>query len=157
MKNLIFILLVVFMLSMTGLVQAQQAVDPMAGPEVWVTSVYNNSGTALSSGDIVVWNISSSTGDNDNYITTTTTEDTVLVAGIVYPESIGIGKTGSIAVRATGIKINKKEHVGTGGEICTGTVAGKAQLCSEVGDPNRIGFCTADDSADGCIAYISNL
>jgi len=39
-------------------------IDPKAGPEVWVTDAYNNSSSALSSGDIVIWDIDASTGDD---------------------------------------------------------------------------------------------
>jgi len=162
MKKYLYIFLtVMLLLSFTGLAQAQIAVDPKDGPEVWVTSVYNNSSSTVSRGDIVIWQISSSTGDNDNYITTTTTADTVLVAGIVYPADIATKKTGSIAVRATGIQVNTKGAPGAGAELCTSGTAGEAQTCSEAGDPNRVGFCTSanttSSSEGSCIAYISIL
>ena len=67
MKKFVIFLAILLLVSFTGMAESQLFVDPTAGPEVWVTSVYNNSGGALSAGSIVVWDIASSTGDNDNY------------------------------------------------------------------------------------------
>ena len=66
-----FLFSIVALLLMVGVASAASipgSIDPTAGPEVWVTDVYNNSGSTLDIGDVVVWEIDASTGDNDNYI-----------------------------------------------------------------------------------------
>ena len=160
MKKFVIFLAILLLVSFTGMAQAQLFVDPVAGPEVWVTSVYNNSGSSLSAGDVVIWDIASSTGDNDNYVTTTTAVDTTLIAGVVFPNSIGTGEIGSIAVRGAGIKVNTIAggSVAVGTSLCTGATAGSASVCSETGgDPNRIGFCTSANTGSSCTAFISVL
>jgi len=151
-------LAILLLLSFTGLVDAQKIVDTADGPEVWVTSVYNNSTSTISAGDIVVWDISSSTGDNDNYVNTTTTADTTLAAGIVWPADIAGKSIGSIAIRATGITVNTLGGTTVPTSLCTSGTTGRADACSEsAGDPNRVGYCTAADSSKSCVAYISVL
>src|SRR3990167_8649697 len=61
-------------------------------------TVYNNASADLDAGDVVVWDIDASTGDNDLYVTTTTTADTGLVAGVVWPDAITDGSEGSLVV-----------------------------------------------------------
>src|SRR3990167_6535385 len=56
--------------------------DTAGGANVRIP-VYNNSGADLDEGDVVVWDLGSATGDDDLYITTTTTADTGLVAGVI--------------------------------------------------------------------------
>lgn len=158
MKKLFFIFLAVFLLTASSAYAQGQAVDPKNGPEVWVTSVFNNSSSTVNAGDIVIWDIDDSAGDNDNYINTTTTADTSQVAGIVWPAAIAGKAYGSIATRAMGITVNTGYNApGAGSELCTSGVAGIAVTCSEIGDPNRVGFCTSARTNKTCVAYISVL
>jgi len=159
MKKFVIFLAILLLVSFTGVAQAQLFVDPEAGPEIWVTSVYNNSSSTITSGSIVIWDIDASTGDNDNYINTTTTADTTQVAGIVWPADILSKGKGSIVVRGTGITVTvtNSAGVGVGTELCTGGTAGTAHHCSESGDPNSVGFCTSANSSGTCVAYISAL
>ena len=82
----------------------QSSVEPKSvGPEVWVDSVYNASNTDFDAGDVVIWTIGDSTGDNDLWVTTSTASTGAannLIAGVVYPVAIVSGDIGSIAVWA---------------------------------------------------------
>jgi len=130
MKKFTFILVALLVVSFSGLAIAANvpgAVDPKNGPEVWITEVYNNT-TALTAGDVVVWDISSSTGDNDNYVTTTTTEDTQLVAGIVWPVGIAAADTGSIAIRGV-VDCDINGATSAGAILCTADTAGESKNC----------------------------
>lgn len=160
MKKFIIFLAILLLVFMTGLAQAQLFVDPDAGPEIWVTSVFNNSSSTISKGSIVIWDIDESTGDNDNYINTTTVVDTSQAAGIVWPVDILSKEIGSIVVRGTGITVivtTNTTGVQEGTQLCTSGTAGTAGHCSEIADPNNIGFCTSDNSGGTCVAYISAL
>jgi len=95
--------------------------------------VYNNSGSALDEGDVVVWDIGSSTGDNDLYVTTTTTANTGLVAGVVSEAGIAAASNGSIIVYGLA-KCDLVDGVAAGGLICTGTTAGGGDGCDAVTD-----------------------
>jgi len=100
MKRLLLITALVLLMAV-GFVYAaniSRVVDPQNQKEIWTTQVYNNAGKALTVGEVVVWEISASTGDNDNYVTVTTTADTAIVAGIVYPAGIADGENGTIAI-----------------------------------------------------------
>lgn len=145
MKRLYSIVFAILLaLSITGLAMAAvpQSVDPTAGPEVWTTTVYNNSGSTLDAGDVVVWDIGSSTGDNDNYVTTTTTADTFLVAGVVWPSDIAAVSIGSIAIRGI-VGVDLAQPLAAGSLICSGATAGGAQLCSSPADDvSAFGFVT---------------
>lgn len=121
-------------------------VDPDdGGPEVWVTSVYNNSSTTLDVGDIVIWDVDASTGDDDNWVTTTTTAGTHLAAGIVYPKDIAAGESGTIAIRGP-VQVDVMGVV-TDGKVCTSTEAAKATTCAGANDANSIGIATSATSA----------
>ena len=70
--------------------------DTAGGANVRIP-VYNNSETDLDEGDVVVWDLGSATGDDDLYITTTTTADTGLVAGVIA-SACAIGSDCSLIV-----------------------------------------------------------
>jgi len=92
--------------------------------------VYNNSGGALTEGAVVVWQIGSSTGDNDLYVTTTTTADTALVAGVVAQGGIASASSGAIVVYGMAQCDTGANSVGDGGQLCTSTQAGTGANCS---------------------------
>lgn len=102
MKKL-FVLLAI--LSFSGIAfgaSIPSVVSPADGPEVWTVEVYNDSGSALTSGSIVVWDYTdtdmSSIANRKMYVTTTTTVDDVACAGIVVSPSIAAGDVGAIAI-----------------------------------------------------------
>lgn len=139
--------------SMTGVVFAAnipEYIDPDdGGPEIWTTEVYNNSGAALDIGDIVVWDIGSSTGDNDNWVTTTTTADTFLVAGVVYPVGITTAATGTIAIKGpVSVDVITASATAAGQLICSSATAGSGANCTtQTGQAAAIGFTNAAASS----------
>jgi hypothetical protein len=100
------------------------------GAAYQVTPIYNNSGAALDAGDVVVWDIGNSTGDNDLYVTTTTTADTGIVAGVVL-SAIGIASEGSAVVWGFAQCDIGAQGVGDGGPICTSATTGGGDMCSD--------------------------
>src|SRR3990167_2626337 len=128
------ILFVLLSLVMAGQSFApEDATNPQTteGTAFTVVPVYNNSASTVSAGDIVIWDIDASTGDNDLYVNTTTTADTHLIAGIVYPGDIATNVTGAIVIY--GIVTVNTESVGdilTDTALCTSTTAGKVGSCA---------------------------
>jgi len=159
MKNL-FKLLFALLLVMGGVSQAfainiPGTENPKDGPAIWMTPVYNNSGSTLSAGDVVVWDIGSSAGDNDNYVTTTTTADTNLVAGVVYPAAISSGDTGYIATHGV-VAVNIASGGNSvGGVVCSSSTAAKAHNCGT--DANNFGIVTTAVSSGSANVYLKNL
>lgn len=102
--------------------------NPQDGHGVQAIPVYNNSGSDLDVGDVVVWDIGSSTGDNDAYVTTTTTADTHIVAGVVWHSTIATGETGSIAIYGL-VDCDSVDGIAAGGPICSSGTAGAARTC----------------------------
>ena len=96
--------------------------------------VYNNSGGALDEGDVVVWDIVSSTGDNDLYVTTTTTANTGLVAGVVSQGGIASASSGSIVVYGLAQCDLAPPGSAGGGLLCTSATAGAGANCTAVTD-----------------------
>lgn len=154
-----FILCLLAILLVSGVAFATsipQTEDPKAGPSVWLKPVYNNSGAALSAGDVVVWDIGNSTGDNDNYVTTTTTAGTYLVAGVVYPSGIAIADYGTIAVKgvvSTNVT-NGFQAAGGGAIACTSGTAGKAVACA-TSDAANFGFSTGAQSSGAALICVN--
>ena len=137
-------------LSVTGAVQAANITsffEPQQGiAEVWTTEVFFNYDVSLteslSAGDLVVWDIGSSTGDDNNWVVATSTADTFLVAGVVYPAAIGSGLAGSIAIRGI-VDVDVNGPVQVGDLLCSSTTLGEADNCSDAADDiNAFGFAT---------------
>jgi hypothetical protein len=130
------------------------SVNPKEGPEIWLTEVYNNSGSALDAGDVVVWDIASSTGDNDNYVTTTTTKDTALVAGVVYPAGISASASGSIAIRGVVDcdTLTAVDGLGASSFLCTSATAGDGKACTNTN--NAYAITTAASSSGSATCYV---
>jgi len=153
MKKLFLTLLAILLI--TGIASAAGIpyyVDAKTGPEVWITSVYNNSGGTLDVGDVVVWDISSSTGDNDNYVTTTTTASTFLVAGVVYPLDIAAANEGTIAIMGP-VAVDCASTVAAGERICSSGAAGEAtDVQCHVGD--AFGYALTASSSSSCMVNI---
>lgn len=96
------------------------------------TAVLNDSGGTLTSGTVVIWDTGA--GDPANaglgaYVTTTTTADSNLVAGVVHQSSIvdqGIGAIQIYGAREV-LHANSTDRQGTvGGAVGTTTVAGQS-------------------------------
>ena len=98
------------------------------GPVTCIESVYNNSGGTLDAGDVVIWDMEQSTGDNDNWVTTTTTADTYHVAGVVL-DDITAGTSGTIVTRGfVAVDVAGGLNV-VDGLACTSVIAGSARTC----------------------------
>lgn len=145
MKKLFLLLLAVLLIAGTAwAISFPGSEDAEEGPYVWTVPVYNNSGASLSVGTLVVWQFTSSTGDDDNYVTTSTDTDTFLVAGIVYPNAIAATDSGTIAVHGV-VDVRVSDNgVAEGSLICSDdTTAGLVDTCSDTAtDANAIGFTT---------------
>ena len=169
MKKLLFISLAVLLIagSAYAISLPQSEVGDSGGPFVWTQQVYNNtadssgynSSATLDVGDVVVWDILNSTGDNDNYVTLTTTADTYLVAGVVYPNAIAAGDTGTIAIRGV-VKVDIAQagasNITLGSLVCTSTTAGAANVCSSsTSDTDAIGFAVAAPGSADVLSFIN--
>lgn len=131
------------------------AEDAKGGPAPWLVPVYNNSGSSLAAGSVVVWQIASSTGADDNYVTTTTTADTAIVAGVVYKNAIAAGDTGVIAVHGV-VPVTVGFGGNTvGGLLCSSSVAGSARTCAN--DDAGFGIVTTAASAGSGYVFINKL
>ena len=129
-KARLFLLAFLLLLSMTGLATAQLVYNPATGMSYETIPVYNNSGGTLDAGDVVVWDIASSTGDNDAYVTTTTTADTDLVAGVIWPSSIAAASSGTMAILGLVECDLGAQGVASGGPLCTSGTAGGGDMCT---------------------------
>lgn len=104
MKKILFSIIAVLLLA--GTVYAAGipvAADPLNYPEVWTVEVYNNSGSALTSGTVVVWDCASDSTDTNfayrtMWVTTTSTTGDCRVAGVVVDPSIPASTEGTIAI-----------------------------------------------------------
>ena len=103
MKKLLVVLAI---LSLSGIAFGAGiplAVDPQNSSEVWTQEVYNNSGQALSSGMVVIWDFNNVTTpaaytDRCMYIVLASNADDIRVAGVVVDPSIPITGIGTIAI-----------------------------------------------------------
>ena len=135
MKKLI-VLVAVLLMGVTSVFAQQYTdiVEPQSGgPNVALQSVWNNGASTLDVGDVVIWDVDASTGDNDQWVATTTTADTYVVAGVVYPSDITAGSRGTIAVRGP-VAVDVLMGLQTlDGQACTSTTAGAAGTCADNG------------------------
>ena len=149
MRKLLFALLAVALIAGAAYAASiPQSEDPQAGPGVWLVPVY--SAGALDVGDVVVWAIDDSTGDNDNYVETTTTAETYLTAGVVFPNGIAAGGTGTIAIKGVvQVDVVSGEHGGIteGSALCTTTTAGSVKACTTAAVNSRLGLATQSASS----------
>ena len=129
MKKLVLALFAVLLIAgMAYAVSLPQSEEAKAGPGIWYLPVYNNDSETLDAGQVVVWDIGSSTGDNDNYVVNTTTVDTAIVAGVIWPADIAINDSGTMAIRGV-VECNMTNATTAGGVLCTSTEAGAGINC----------------------------
>jgi len=164
-KFRLFLLTCLLMLSITGLVSAANipaAVDPDdGGPEVWTIQVYNDDDSSgdFDVGDIVIWDIDASTGDNDNWVTTTATADyTGAIAGIVYPKAIAYHETGSVAIWGSVQADILNGHGQTlYGYICTSATAGSGRDCASATNSTEYGQIVQVGSSTSAQILVNTL
>lgn len=102
-KYFLFVLALLLSIGVANAAGIPAVVDPLNAPEVWTQEVYNNAGSNLTSGTVVVWNMASDTTDasyayRTSWVSTTTTADDILVAGIVVDDVIPTATVGTIAI-----------------------------------------------------------
>ncbi len=121
-------------------------VDPANGPEIWTQEVFNDSGSALTSGSIVVWDYTDSDMyDLDlrkAYITTTTTADDIAVAGITVDPSIADQSTGTICIYGP-VK----------GRIVSGTTATAGVTLATSSTAGRMGNFAGSGNDDAAVGW----
>ena len=131
-KTLSVLFALLLVVSIAGVVYSHQgSYNPQTndGGAYITVPVYNNSGGTLDAGDVVVWDVDASTGDNDAYVTTTTTAETGIVAGVIWPSSILANTSGAMAI--WGI-VECDAYGGGFGEaspLCSSGTAGAAKPC----------------------------
>ena len=158
MRKLFSFLAVLMALLVTGLAQAHElAYDPLTGLSYISVPVYNNSGGDLDAGDVVVWDISSSTGDNDAYVTTTTTADTAIVAGVIWPKTIGTGLEGSMVIWGLAECDVSSVGVVAGGPVCTASSsAGNGDQCTTVAlESNKYAIANTTGSSSQISCFVN--
>ena len=93
-------------------------------------TVYNDSGSDLTSGSVVIWDNDDTEFDRTGYpyVTTTTTADHDWVAGVVLSDSIPTGSVGEIVVYgwAETLIAHTTDPVAEDTTVATSTVAGSA-------------------------------
>jgi len=131
--------------------------DATTGPGVWLVPVYNNLGSTMDAGDVAIWDIDSSTGDNDNYVTTTSTAETGGVAGVVYPNDITAGDTVTIAIRGVvNVDTVTQSLIVADTPLCTSTTAGSAAACTTAtGEARNFGRALATHSGNSVLMYVN--
>lgn len=153
-----FILTALLALSFAGSAVAAGipiVVSPTSEPEVWTTSVFNNSGGALTSGTVVIWDWDSSTGDDLSYVTTTATASSPYIAGVVYQDSIATASVGEIAIRGV-VPTKVVDGQCTAGDLIgTGTTTGfGANLLVNAEDLITLGLCVKNNTASGANWFV---
>ena len=133
MKKFLMISLAVLLLASGKAYAIQVSSDGVRGDANRIfTAVFNDSGGTLTSGTVVIWD--TGTDDPTNvglgaYVTTTTTADSNLVAGVVHQSSIldqGIGAIQIYGAREV-LHADATDRQGTvGGAVGTTTVAGQS-------------------------------
>ena len=135
---------------------SEQIINATGEEAVWLMGVYNNHGSTLDVGDVVVWDIASSTGDNDYYVKKVSETDTFMVAGIVYGNDIAASSNGVIAVRGI-VDVDVTGTVNAGTLLCTSNTNenGYATSCSSItSDADAFGFSLQTISGLSTKAYI---
>lgn len=113
-----------------------------------LTTVYNNSSSALTSGTVVVWDTALSGDTNEGaYVNTTTTADSNLVAGVVVTDSIAAsGGLGEICVYGPVYALYANSTDGAADTV--GTALGTTTVAGQFGNGTGLG-CILQVPADG--------
>lgn len=157
-KNLISLMLAVLLLASGSAVYAVTvSSDGVRGDaNVILTAVFNDSGATLQSGAVVIWDTQAADPTDVGlgaYVTTTTTADSNLVAGVVHQSTIldqGVGAIQIYGPRQV-LFAHATDNTGTlGAALGTTTVAGQAGSGTGLGCLLR----TTGSTVDGELEYI---
>lgn len=155
---LIAILLTCGVASAVSIPQSENA--STGGPYVWTVPVHNNeSSTTMDVGDVVCWDIDSSTGDDDNYVYICDSADTYIVAGVVYGNDISAGDNGTVAVHGV-VSVDYATSGGThggaaGALVCNSSSGATAKNCQT--DAAAFGIVTTAASSGVATVYLKGL
>ena len=156
MRKSMFALLVALALAMGPVSGAYAGIqigsDDLGSANRILTAVYNDSGSTLQSGAVVVWD----TGSGDpadsalgTWVTTTTSADDTLVAGVVVSNSIPDQQLGTICIYGPAYALWAS---GTdGGTDATGTALGTTTVAGQYGVGSNLGVAleTSANSESG--------
>ena len=121
-------------------VQISSDGDRGAGNRI-LTAVFNDSGTTLQSGAVVIWDTTSGDPVDSGlgaYVTTTTSADDTLVAGVVVSDSILDQQVGTICVYGP---VYALWAAGTdGGTDAVGTALGTTTVAGQYGAGSNLGI-----------------
>ncbi len=145
--------------AVTGLAFSAQIPDitqPTTGNEAWNMQVFNNSGAALDAGDVVIWDIDSSTNDEFMYVDTTETAGTGPIAGVVL-DTIGISETGTITVYGYAtVDTAPRTVTGRGTAMTTSATTGSAQaIVFGAGETYVLGHSLVATSSGSTIVFVN--
>lgn len=156
MRSFLFLLLALLIAVPAFAVSEPVTINPMVDPPAATETVYGS--TTIPSNAVVIWDIASSSGDNDYYVTIGTTADSALVAGVALRNfGAPTGNVGRIAVRGVVDVLKTAALLAPGDLICTSTSGGRVAVCSsKTDDSNAVGFVTeaAAPSANTVKAYL---
>jgi hypothetical protein len=145
-KLFLALLVILFTAGMASAAAVGGIGDATNSREIWITSVYNNTGsgaTAVDAGDCLEWDIGSSTNDDKNWVVQCDAADTFLVAGVAWPTEIGAGSTGLMAIKGPVSVDTVDGSVEVGALMCSSATAGSVDGCSDTAtDANALGFIT---------------
>ena len=116
------------------------------------TAVYNDSGSAMTSGTVAIWDTGTDEAESTfgSYVTTTTTADSNLAAGVVYSDSILDQSFGVICVYGPihALYANTTDGATDTAGTAIGTTTVDGQFGNGTGLGCLLGAVTAGDTAD---------
>lgn len=131
MKKLFSSLIACALIMSPAYLFAQVSSDPSVRAGQIVVPVYNDGTSAIAAGNVVVWDTTSTAADVDAAIVaTTTTADTNIVAGVIWPAAIPAGGEGSMVIWGWA-KCDVVAAVPKGSPLCTSTTAGSGGYCAD--------------------------
>ncbi len=151
---------ILFVVGVANATNIPSTVDPENSAEIWITSVYNYTGSGATEadvGDVVCWDIDNSTDDNKNWVIQCATADTTLVAGVVYQAAIKGGDVGTIAIKGP-VQTDCIYLQTVDGPACSSATAGSATSCAEGSYANAdamFGFVTGACSSNSGVVYVN--
>lgn len=155
MRRLLLVALAV--LFMAGIAFADgvpTGVDAKNQPAIWTKTVYNSYTSALTSGTVVIWNFDAATGDYADllpYVTTTTSADSIKVAGVVISDSIEAGGVGEICVYGAVLTLiaDSTDTVAEDELVGTCSVRGQAGAFATSTNNGYLGYVIHDRATNG--------
>ena len=119
MKKFLFIVLALLLtFGVANATNIPMGVDPKNEVTVWTETVYNGSGSSITSGYVVQWDFDTSNPDGTwfddmtNYVKTNATADGPWIAGVAtYGNNIANGDTGQIIIRGPAIVYDNGQTV----------------------------------------------